>query len=153
MKRIIILLAALVFLPCLLWYFGTYPLTIGKPTEATVQYFNTEQAQYETVVLNQEQTARLAEIMKGARPTLFIQEPVGIGNEDILITLHYNGGETKVFSLWHMRSVLYEGVAEDISMANMRGDLLHMGGSVDDALPEFLIPLCPGIATPDSLAK
>ncbi len=152
-KHFIISIVAVLLLIGALWYFGCYSYTIGSPTGATVQYIDYRQAQYKTVELSQEPTTRLAEILKNTRPTVFWQDSCGIGNEDILITLHYPGDKTKVFSLWHMRSVLYEGGAEELSMSAMLGNNLHVGGSVDDELPEFLTPLCPGIETLDSPAN
>lgn len=139
-----------VFLIGAIWYFTFYPLTIGQPQGAVIRYLDAEQQCYQTMTLTQEQTAQLADILKSSHPTIFFCEHAGIGNEWVLITLSYNNGQQKVFSLWQMGSTLFEGDAETLAMSAMLGDVpLHFGGSVDDALTPMLRSLCPGLLTVD----
>ncbi|MBQ9095267.1 MAG: hypothetical protein IJY53_02895 [Akkermansia sp.] len=144
------ILAALFILAGAVWYFTFFPFTIGQPQGAVIRYLDAEQQCYQTVTLTQEQVTQLADSLKSTRPTVFYHEHAGMGNEWVLITLSYDNGQQKVYSLWQMGSTLFEGDAETLTMAAMLGDFpLHFGGSVDDSLTPLLRSLCPGLLTVD----
>lgn len=144
-KLIFNILFALFITIGVIGYFSFYPFTIGQPQGAVVRYLDAEQQCYRTVTLTQEQTAQLADSLKSTRPTVFCYEQAGIGNEAVLITLSYDNGEQKVYSLWQMYTTLFEGDAETLAMDTMLGNTWHLGGSVDDSLPLLLNTLCPGL--------
>ncbi len=121
------------------WYFGYWPWVIGQPAEGVIRYYDVEKAQYETVALSEVQLKRCVSLLRQTRPTFFLQiDHEGIGNEPVKITFHYGAAEEKVFSLWGFGTTLYEGCAEDLTMACMLGDWFHFGGWVDDELSHFL---------------
>lgn len=134
MKKIFAGAVALVLLVAALYYFFAYTWTIGEPTAATVKYGDTGQI----LVLTPEQTQKLTEILKDTRPTLFYSEHVGINNEPVLISLTYPDNSCKTFSLWSFYTTLYEGNAENLTMASMLGNSIHFGGSVSDDLMPYL---------------
>lgn len=144
MKKIILLTGILSLLLAGLCYFFYFPCKIGTPCHADICYTDATLRQRKAITLNAAQTEQLADILKDATPTLFIQEPPGMGGEDILITLHYEDGTRKTISLWHVRSVLYEGDAENMTMSSMMGasiigELLHFGGNTDaDRIQDLL---------------
>lgn len=121
-----------------IWYFGSWSWTIGTPTSATITHWDTKQEQRLSIALNGEQLEQLCHLLKRTTPTFFIHDPDGINNEDILITLSYPERPKKVFSLWCNRSILYEGNAENLTMATMKGSIFHSGGSVSSGLQTLL---------------
>ncbi len=135
-KRKLAFSAALLLLISVGWYFGCYPLTIGSPTGASIKF----QGQVQGSPLPREQADHLFRLLRQAKPTVFLRDPMGIGCEPALITLHYGDGSEKVFSLWSDYSVLYEGTAEDLTMEAMLGDCLHFGGSLPEEMRELIYP-------------
>lgn len=133
---------AIVALCCLLvgvvGYFATYPLMIGSPTEAEIKYWDDGQSCYRHVTVTGEQLTRLTDMLWQAKPTVFLHDHEGIGNEAVLMTLYYSDAEPREFSLWSFNSILYAGNAEDLSMSCMLGDWLHFGGYMLADIGEFL---------------
>lgn len=123
-----------------IFYFCYYPCKIGNPHRAEICYTDANLLQRKALNLNAEQTEQLAAALKDATPTIFVHESHGMGSEDILITLHYADGTSKTISLWQARSVLYEGDAEEMTMAAMMGGgILHFGGDLDaDKIQDIL---------------
>ncbi|MBQ7023824.1 MAG: hypothetical protein IJN29_09590 [Akkermansia sp.] len=120
-----------------IWYFGTWAWAIGTPSGAEVTYWDTQQ-QRRTISLTGEQLELLSDQLQRTTPTLFLHEGPGLNNEDVLISLSYANGRTNVFSLWSNRSILYEGNAENLTMAAMLGSMFHYGGNVAPDLQTFL---------------
>ncbi len=135
-------ISAIVALCCLpvgaVGYFVTYPLMIGSPTGAEIKYWDDEQSCYRYVTVTGEQLTRLTDILWQAKPTVFLHEYEGIGNEAVLMTLYYGEAKSRKFSLWSFNSILYAGDSEDLSMSCMYGDLLHFGGYMQTDIVEFL---------------
>ena len=140
MKRIIRLSGILCLLLVGIFYFCYYPCKIGNPHRAEICYTDANLLQRKGITLNAEQTEQLAAALKDATPTIFVLYYPGMGSEDILITLHYADGTCKTISLWQARSVLYEGDAEEMTMAAMLGGgILHFGGDLDaDKIQDIL---------------
>ena len=124
----------------MIFYFCYYPCKIGNPHRAEICYTDVNLRQRKAITLNTEQTEQLAAVLKDATPTIFIHESPGMGSEDILITLYYADGTGKTVSLWHARSILYEGDAEEMTMDGMMGGgILHFGGDTDaDKIQDIL---------------
>ena len=123
-----------------IFYFCYYPCKIGTPNRAKICYTDVNLRQRKAITLNAEQTEQLAAVLKNATPTIFVLVYPGMGSEDILITLHYADGTSKTVSLWHARSILYEGDAEKMTMeAMLGGGILHFGGDLDaDKIQDIL---------------
>lgn len=140
MKRMIRLSGILCLLFVVIFYFCYYPCKIGNPHRAKICYTDVNLRQRKAITLNTEQTEQLAAVLKDATPTIFVHESHGMGSEDILITLYYADGTCKTVSLWQARSVLYEGDAEEMTMAGMMGGgILHFGGDMDaDKIQDIL---------------
>ena len=116
-KHLIILVLGLCLCLATIGYYGYYPVTIGEPTGATLTYKagSWREWEYRTCKLTAPQLAQLTDILKDTTPTVFFCEHTGVNNDDVLIALHYSNAEDKVFSLRSNRSLLYEGVAEDLT--------------------------------------
>ena len=140
MKRMIRLSVILCLLLVGIFHFCYYPCKIGSPQGAEICYTDANLRQRKAITLNTEQTEQLAAVLKNATPTIFVHDSPGMGSEDILITLHYADGTSKTVSLWHARSILYEGDAEEMTMAAMLGGgILHFGGDLDaDKIQDIL---------------
>lgn len=112
-------------------YFFYYTVVIGCPCGATVRYYDTKDCEYKTVTLTEQQMDTLIHLMRKARPTLFFMVDVcGMNNEPVLITLCYENGDIKEYSLWRANTILYSGTGEDLTMSCMYGDMFHFGGSL-----------------------
>lgn len=141
-KHIILIVMALSILLAVIWYFCTWSLAIGEPSGGRVKYWDVVQEQYHTVVLQPEQVNQLADILRDTRPTVFICWPDRPFHEQVLITLFYADGSEKEYSLWELgNSTLYEGNAEDMTMACMLDDSIHYGGKVHAAMQDFLLQI------------
>lgn len=120
------LISLLCVIAAVIWYFSYYSWAVGTPCAATIKCRDSHQ-----VSLTEAQLEELTSILRDSWPTYFIHDPVGINNDNCLITLHYADGSKKEFSLWCMNSILYEGSGEDLTMDCMYGAFFHFGGWVD----------------------
>lgn len=138
-KRISALFALCCLLVGAVGYFATYPLMIGSPIAADIKYWDAEHESTHQVSVTGEQLSRLTGMLRQTAPIVFpYDDRPGIGNEEVLITLHYGEGKPEEFSLWFGKRILYAGDAEDLTMSCMLGDLLHFGGILFADIDEFL---------------
>lgn len=104
-----------------------------------MRYYDAKDSEYKTVTLSEQQMDTLIHLMRKTRPTLFLMvEHEGINNEPVLITLCYENGDIKKYSLWRANTILYSGTAEKLTMSCMYGDIVHFGGSFDSEIDVFL---------------
>ena len=139
LKRLSALLALCCLLVGAVGYFATYPLMIGCPIAADIKYWDAEHESTHQVSVTGEQLSRLTGMLRQTAAIVFpYDDRPGIGNEEVLITLYYGEGDSKEFSLWCCKQILYAGDAEDLTMSCMLGDLLHFGGILFADIDEFL---------------
>ena len=118
----------------IMFYLFFYSFLIGSPCKAIVRCISIEASEYEYKVktLTGQQLNLLVDLMREARPTVFLAEHTGINNEPILINLFYEDGSSKKYSIWKDNTVLYAGDAEELTMSSMYGDLFHFGGKLNE---------------------
>ena len=141
-KRLIAPVALLSLLVGVL-FFCVFPWIIGAPTAATIRYWCDSTQEYHELTLTKPQTEKLIRILRSATPTVFFcPDTPGINSEDVLITLSYSDGTEKEFSLYSNRTTLYEGNAENLTMACMLGQCFHFGGSLSADMETYLQEVC-----------
>ncbi len=141
-RHILLALFALIVLALSVCYHGYYAWNIGEPVGATLRYSDGSGERLLEKRLSEAETAQLLGLLQRCTPTLINASALypTPGMEDFYIKLHYADGSSRLFTVWHGGSMLFEGDALHMRYKSMIGNDFPLAGNLPDDFRSFAGP-------------